>query len=649
MGDQRITVTHYAILIGINAYPDRPLQGCVRDVQNIKTYLEGVLNSIHIQMFTATKSANPESTNPTEDPILWPTYHNVTSALEKATTLAKAGDVVYIHYSGHGTRGTPCSEFSNKSTGDLALVLLNKGKENDVRYLWGPRLALSLKAMVDKGLVITLVLDCCFSASVYRRDDPSVRFLPYDAEIDSEFLLDLERGTEDGAGGLASREASMLPNWLINPDGYAILVACGPHEEALERKFDGQMHGVLSYFLLRTLKECGGLRKKHKDIYDHLHANFRNSAPQQNPILYGNTSQGFFAHANSEITASTVPIIEKQDGSLELQAGQAHGVSDGDRFALCPLGSAESNPGLRGDLVIAKVTQARALTSKLELLDTTSIRVQTGWIAKPLTRFSLHRFPIRLASGIPHQGEWLTALKERSLNVHIDVDDQPFSFHVVLNSNKEYEILDESDQRIINLPTMPQEQSDVSHICEIIEHLARFKLVRELADKVQNPFRASFSVQIISRSGDIFSPGHLVEVEEDEEAKFMFELQFENKGNKNIYVYVYDMGTCWQIENILRGSYEVVPSKNSGQGFTRVLKKKLKTMVPAEIRKKGHRQCEDIIKVFITSQPTSFDLLELPKLGESVKRNATSRARGEDGDSSEEWAALNFPIRTSLK
>ncbi|KAH6696608.1 putative caspase [Leptodontidium sp. MPI-SDFR-AT-0119] len=649
MGDQRITVTRYAILIGIDAYPDRPLQGCVRDVQTIKTYLEGVVGSVQLQIFTATKSTNPESTNLSEDPILLPTYHNVTSALEKTTTMAKAGDVVYIHYSGHGTRGAPSSEFSNKSTGDLALVLLNDGKENDVRYLWGPRLALSLKAMVDKGLVVTLVLDCCFSASLYRRDDPSVRSLLYSPEIDSKFPLDLEKGTEDGAGGLASRDASMLPNWLINPDGYAILVACGPHEEALERKFDGQTHGILSYFLHRTLKECGGLGKKHKNIYDHLRANFRDSAPQQNPVLYGNTSQGFFLHTNSEITIPTVPITEKRDGSLELQAGRAHGVSDGDRFAMFPLGSAESNSGLRGDLVIAKVAQARALTSKLELLDTTSIRVQTGWIAKSLTRLSLHRFPIRLASDILHQDEWLTALKEQPLNVFIDVDNQPFSFHVVLNSNKEYEILDESDQRIINLPTMPQAESDASHICKIIEHLARFKLVRELADNVENPFRALFSVQIISRSGDIFGPGRWIEVEEDKEAKFMFELQVENKGNKSIYVYVYDMGTCWQIENILRGSYEVVPSKNSGQGFTGALKKKLKTMVPAEVRERGYRQCEDIIKVFITSQPTSFDSLELPKLGESVKRSATSRAGREEGDSSEEWAALNFLIRTSAK
>src|SRR2546430_12157532 len=103
-------------------------------------------------MFTATESADPESSSPTEDPMFWPTYHNVTSALEKITSLGKTGDFIYIHYSGHGTRVEPSSEFSNKSTGDLALVLLNGGKENNVRYLWGPRLAFSLKAIVEMGL-----------------------------------------------------------------------------------------------------------------------------------------------------------------------------------------------------------------------------------------------------------------------------------------------------------------------------------------------------------------------------------------------------------------------------------------------------------------------------------------------------------------
>jgi hypothetical protein len=74
----------------------------------------------------------------------------------------------------------------------------------------------------------------------------------------------------------------------------------------------------------------------------------------------------------------------------------------------------------------------------------------------------------------------------------------------------------------------------------------------------------------------------------------MFELQVENKGNHDLYVYVYDMGPYWQVENILRGSYVVIPSRNSVQGLAGALKKKMKTKVPTEIVKNGYRQCEGL-------------------------------------------------------
>jgi hypothetical protein len=359
----------------------------VRDVQNITNYLRGVLNSVHIQVLTATKSADSESRSPTEEPWLWPTYQNVTSAFEKITVQAIAGDFVYIHYSGHGTRTPwePYNEFSNRSTGDLALVLLDGGKENQVRHLWGSRLAFSLRAMADKGLVVTLVLDCCFSASVSRRDDSGIRSLPYNTEIDSRFPLDPVKNLAKGADLLANRDASMLPNWLISPTGYAILVACGPHEFAKELKsVSGEGNGALSYFLLRTFIEFGGLRKPHKIIYHYLCAQFRKHWPQQNPILYGNKNQGFFGHIDVGIDIPSVSIVER-DGSLHLHAGQAHGVCKGDQFAISPLDSPKSDPNARGDVIITKIIQVRALTSDLELLDPTPIRAETGWIAKPLT------------------------------------------------------------------------------------------------------------------------------------------------------------------------------------------------------------------------------------------------------------------------
>lgn len=646
MDNQGTIVTHYyAILIGIDVYTDSPLTSCVHDVQEIKTHLEKVLDAVHIQMFTAPKCIDRESCNRAEG---WPTYDNVTSSFGEITSLAKAGDFVYIHYSGHGTRTEPSREFSHMPTGDLALVLLDEEKEIRECYLRGWILALKLKALVDKGLVVTLVLDCCFSATVYRDDDPTIRFLPYNAAIDSKNPPSLEKSPEYRYDYSANRDASMLLNWLIKPDGYAILVACGPDEFAKGLTVNGQNHGALSYFLLKTFTECGGLEKKHRNIYHHLCARFRKSGWQQNPVLYGNKDQGFFGNIISGIDMNPTSIIDR-DGNLQLQAGQAHGVCNDDQFTLRPLGSSESNSSSKGEPVIAEVTQAIALTSYVKLLNMTAVCDRTGWIAEPLTRAFHQKFPIRLASSLPHQDEWLAALTKRSL-VHIDTNEQPFSFHALLNNSMEYEILDESDHRIINLPTMSYDQTDVSSVCDILEHLVRYKLVRALANKISaDAFMESFRAQIISRSKDIFDPECVVEIKQGEVTSFTFELQVENKGSKNLYVYIYGMGPCWQVENIYLGNHEVIPPRNSDARFSGVFRRKLCTIVPPEMREKGHRQCQDIIKVFVTSKPTSFDLLELPKLGELAKRKTTSRIGQKDIDIPEEWAALNFPICTSLK
>lgn len=634
-------VTRFAILIGINAYPDKPLKGCVRDVQNIKTYLEGVSSSIRIQIFTAAESDSLGTEDHTR-----PTYRNVTRAFEETTKSANPGDLVYIHFFGHGVRCEEGLEYSNRSTKDLALVLIS-GENGEGQYLHGPRLARSLKPMVDKGLVVTLVLDCCFAGSVYRRDDPTVRCLPYDPNADSTSPLDPVE--MEGAFGPLSRDASMQPNWLINPDGYTILAACGPHEKATECVFDdGQTHGVLSYYLLEeALKAYDGLGKMHRHVYAYLRVTLRNS-DWPSPVLYGNPDRAFFEHLSSEANATVIPIIKRQDGNLELQAGQAHGVSCDDQFQLYPLSAAEQGAGSREDTTLVKVTQVRALTSDLKL-DTMSTRVQTGWMASSVTQLSLRTFPIRLPCELPHREEWRIALEARSLVLYTGTGQQPYAFDVVLNSNKEYEIRDGSDRRLLNLPYMPLDQTDVSDICGVLEHLARFTLVRELSNKEPTDFsRKNFRAQVIRRDDSAaFDPGCPVEVKHSEKG-FTFELRVENTGEKTLYVSIYDMGPCWQVDSILYQTYEVTPQRDGSNHFSGVFSKKLRTMVPTKMRKEGYCQCKDVIKVFVTSQPTSFDILELPELGKLVKLKSTTRAGREAEDSSEEWAALNFPICTFL-
>ncbi|KIN08949.1 hypothetical protein OIDMADRAFT_100465 [Oidiodendron maius Zn] len=478
------------------------------------------------------------------DSSLWPTYDNVISALEGVTSVAKAGDFAYIHYSGHGTRKPPSGEFSNQSTGDLALVLFKGGEERRVRYLWGYELARLLKAMVDKGLVITLVLDCCFSGSVYRLDgDAGIRFLPYDAEIESEHPLDPNESPVSEAP--AYRDASTLPNWLINPDKYAILAACGPQEVASEPKFDGQPHGAMSYFLLEIIKSVG-ITKRHKDIYGRLCAKFRGSGlRRQNPVLYGNESQGFFGQTIGDITTVAAPVVLTRSGTLELQAGHAHGVSDGDLFMLYPLRLAEYEPQSQGPSVVSKVSR-------------------TG----PLT---------------------------------------------------------------------------IGQVSDLLEHLSRFQLVKNLSNEaLVDSFRESYDVKINSGGKD-YSSGVQIEVKHGAIA----ELIVTNRGETPFYAFVYNLGPSWQVENVYQGTYIVVTPRNDGERFIGTTRKSLRMKVPERVKEQGYRSCDDIVKVFITSRPTSFGMLELPRLGGSMKASRPNRT-AHVGEGPETWATMNFPIRTFL-
>jgi hypothetical protein len=276
MDDQNTIPKYYAVLIGIDAYPERPLNSCVSDVQRIKDILDEKVVLADIQTLTASRSLIADVLTPAEDPERWPTCRNVTLALEKIICEAKRGDFVYIHYSGHGTRITASTffAFSNASTGDLALVLLGGERGERVNCLKGPTLAGLLNTMVNIGLIVTIVLDCCFSAAVYRSDAQDVRYFLYDPKEDcSQYPEDI---VVDINTRSTIHDASMQDNWLVDPDGYAILAACGPHESAkggFEKEEKGRRYGALSYFLFSALSDYG-LGRRHQDIHRHLCAVF---------------------------------------------------------------------------------------------------------------------------------------------------------------------------------------------------------------------------------------------------------------------------------------------------------------------------------------------------------------------------------------
>ncbi|CAF3590221.1 unnamed protein product [Fusarium graminearum] len=620
--------THHAILVGINAYPDRPLNDCQ---QTIPT---------NIKCFTATAISLPDKPGLEEDPTLWPTYSNVTAAIREVTATAQPGHCVYIHFSGHGVRLPPMGEFSDYGTGDLALGLLSRDATR-VQPLGGQLLAILLNAMVTKGLVVTLVLDCCFAASIYRLERKNVRFLPFDA---ATFVMDHDEPTETIAQASSScRDLSMQPSWLIDPNGYAILAACGPHEEATEVILGGVEHGALSFFLARSLRDFG-MNKRHRDVFYRISPSVKANKLDQTPALYGNKNQEFFGPHTLATTRPVIPAYKSRQETFTLEAGQAHGFREGDDFILYPSGVVDGSTALHNNVIAARISNLGPLTSVLDLTDGGKI-TETKCVAEPQSRQCFHDFPITLSDEVPKPEEWIAAFQSYSLAVYRASEGHPAWLNLQVIGD-EYKIYNKHGQQLNNIPVLQRGVVGPEDVAALFQHIVRYEFVKTLKnDSVPARFRSLFEVSIKTRADDIFTPDNIVDVEEDTRNKYMFELIVQNKCPEELYLHIFNLGPFWQVENVFYGT-AVLPPQTFEDQFTGKFSKKMRTMVPKEMRAMGSRQCEDILKVIVTSHPTSFDMLELPKIGGSPKKPVVDEHRTTIKEAPG-WMAFNFPSPSS--
>lgn len=677
---------YYALLIGVCFTPKAkrwewpPLKGCIHDVEGIKRLLTKSEPTAKTKILTASLN-HPGDAHPAEEKKDLPTHSNIILNLNRIITQATAGDFVLIHFTGHGTAIQPNSPFSNGYTGELALVVLSSNDTADLHYLRGSEIADCLNRLVEKGVKVTVVLDCCAAGSVMRSEaDPAVRFLPYSVDIDmaSPPPSGHSPGLDTQTIIQVSRDSSMRSNWLVNPNGYTILAASGPNEEARELEIGGKWYGALSYFLIRAFARSGHVGGHH-NLYSHLCARFKESWPSsfepQTPMLYGNERLTFFGDSESVVSTASIPVI-RTDHGLQLEAGQAQGICEGDLFTPCSIRPVERSVEHERYSVTFRVRNVRAMTSDL-VTDSTAEISESGLSVTSLTRLSLRKFPIQLSLPIPCREAWDTALQQReSLDIydhHSSRQLTKFAFSVAVLANSRYEIRDEENQLVSRLPVSPYDLTEnANYVLDVLEHLSGFKLVKELNNSaLTDPayrFGQSFSIHILNGAGKAFKPGCLregvfgsgcshsecrLEVEDGD----VIELVVHNKGRENdgaLFIHVYDMGSCWEIENILCANHEVIPPRLANQselyptGTNGEWRKKLEMTVPSGLREKGDQECEDIIKVFLTNQPTSFTSLELPELGIPITTNKSSSGGSRQGYNclSEKWAAFNFQIHT---
>ena len=186
----------------------------------------------------------------------------IMTALNDLIDSAGDGDMIYIHFSGHGQ---PIEDANGDETDedfpfDQSYVAYDAYRSSYGNKYYGENHLIDdelnpmldrLKSKVGRGGQIFMVVDACYSRGMERGMDPEL------AEIEDPDILNSARGcgTDDAFMKSTYLESLPKPNPFTKGTGTLTVVsACKADERNFEYKAGGQMYGSLSFYIATLLK-----------------------------------------------------------------------------------------------------------------------------------------------------------------------------------------------------------------------------------------------------------------------------------------------------------------------------------------------------------------------------------------------------------
>jgi hypothetical protein len=244
-----------ALLIGINKYqtPGADLRGCVNDVKN----LQKVLTQYY-------RFAGKDITVMTD---LKATKKAMQAGIQKLISGAKKGDVLLLHYSGHGSN-VPDDDGDEAEKREEILCPTDLDWKDPFRDDW-------LRKTFDKlksGVSLTVIMDCCHSGTNTREilppDEPvKQRYLPSPWDLVAAESGRKLRGTVTNELRASSR-AKRKKSDVVHADICELLITgCRDTQTSADAYIKGSYNGALTYYLVETIRKANGklsYRELHK-------------------------------------------------------------------------------------------------------------------------------------------------------------------------------------------------------------------------------------------------------------------------------------------------------------------------------------------------------------------------------------------------
>jgi metacaspase-1 len=260
-----------AVLIGINRYriPGADLRGCVNDVKNMQAVLTAYFGFAKgdvtvLTDYDATKKA-------------------MQAAIKGLVAGAKKGDVLLLHYSGHGSN-VPDDNGDEADHRDEILCPTDLDWKDPLRDDWLRATFDTLKA----GVNLTVVMDCCHSGSNTRAiqppDAPLIpRYLPNPWDIMAEESGRRLRGKVTSELRSSSRTLRKKSDVVTVNIPELLMTGCRDTQTSADAYIGGTYNGALTYNLVATIQAAKGkltYRELHQGVLERLKKGHFDQVPQ---------------------------------------------------------------------------------------------------------------------------------------------------------------------------------------------------------------------------------------------------------------------------------------------------------------------------------------------------------------------------------
>ncbi|KAK0439940.1 uncharacterized protein EV420DRAFT_1316019 [Desarmillaria tabescens] len=255
----------WVVIIGIDAYRQLPLQGCVFDAITMEKYCIdlGVLKC-RIQLLLGRLDGLTHSDS------LFPSRENIIKTLHdiRSNCLVEKGDSIIIYFSGHGSHYF-CSNYFQDNIGASAhlgsIEAIYPADRNELDTDGRPISDISdreINTIISlirdtKGDHITLILDCCHSGSATRNISA---FCSPGHTRDLPPVSHRQESVFESADKSLQKHCPGAPSVLVedrSPDmtSHVVIAACREFEFVREvRSNDGNITGIFTNALVSTLR-----------------------------------------------------------------------------------------------------------------------------------------------------------------------------------------------------------------------------------------------------------------------------------------------------------------------------------------------------------------------------------------------------------